>query len=189
MKIRFVAALLLFGMFNINAEEANKRHSISFGFSSYDEDRTDDLFEFDFVEDKLTAQLSYQYSFNEYLSLRAQRLETTSSEFSSVADSRDLGFDFQSNGILADVKWPLIKRLYVNAFAGVALTKTKYDGFRVVEGDILISDKKTDSTSSPTFGFGLKYQLGRFNVGIEKQWLEIEHLDLELTTFIVGYRF
>jgi hypothetical protein len=189
MKTRIIALLMILLTFNVYAEEPVKRHTLQFGLAKYQKDNNDDLFEFDVVEEKLTSQLSYQYAFNPFLSARIQRLETTSTEFSSVADARDLGFGFKSLAVLANVQWPMASGIQINAFAGMASTETKYDGFRVVEGDILIADKKKDTANNATFGVGVKYQFESFEVGFEKQWLEIEHLDLELMTFIVGYRF
>lgn len=164
-------------------------HTITIGVPSYQELDTSEMFNINEIEDKLVNQIGYRYRLTEHLSVGGQWTATGSSKLSSTADSRGAGFDFSSLAITINGRYPLVKNLFIDGFAGIANSKTSYDGFDLIDGDILISDKKHASATKATYGLGLVYQFDNFEIGLLRQNLAIKNFDLRLTSLSIGYRF
>lgn len=124
-----------------------------------------------------------------FFPLPGQWSATGSSKLSSSADSRGAGFDFSSEAVTINGRYPLTNKLFIDGFAGIVNSKTSYDGFDLIDGDILISDKKHASATKATYGVGLIYQFDNFEIGVSRQHLEIKNFDLRLTSLSIGYRF
>jgi len=168
---------------------ADSNQSISFGLSKYQSKNESEVFEFDPIDDKLTKQIKYLYSVNETFSIGGQWLSTTASEYGGSSGSRDLDWDLNSLTVFGEAKANLIGAFFGYAYIGQSYTDSEYDGYNVVEGDILLPARKSSSGFSTSFGVGLKYQFKSIELALEQQWLETEHVDLILTSFVVGIRF
>ena len=181
--------LLVSSASSLSSDSNDADHTLSLGFSTYQSSASHSGTADFNLDEKLTYQLNHSYNFNSIFSIRTQWLESTSSEFSSSSDSPYSNFDFYSLAVLAQAKVNLVERVFAHGFVGINSHKTSYDGYRIVEGDIILPTRQSRKGNSLSYGVGLTYQFDHIELSLEQQWLELEQFDLDLTSFSIGYRF
>lgn len=170
-----------------NNSTKNQTFYFGFGVGHSDLNRPDDsIREYD---NKLILQAGYRRSFNQYFAIDTRIFRNSESELSTVADSRDLNIDFTGLVIAARSQLVIIDWLTVFGNLGVNNYQWHYDGFRVIEGDILVDDRKKQSGNKLFYSAGLKFDFSNFGISLEHQWLDMNGLDLSTNSISLEYRF
>lgn len=186
----FLFALLLFSAKSFSMEATdNPKHSVFLGIGVGDSEvNAPDELPSDY-NTKLANQFGYRYQYSDFLSVAAQYINSNSTELSSVADGRDLNLDFQGLALSAQFRLSLTDRAFLFGQLGSNSYEWRYDGFRVIQGDILVDDRKKISGKSLIYSAGFKFEFTRFDITAEHQWLDMGELEVDLSSIAVGYRF
>ena len=168
---------------------SQQRHTLYFGFGAGDSDLSIPGDPTESYDNKLIQQVGYRYRINSIFSFDGRFINNSSTKLSNTADSRDLDLDFYALTMAATAELAITDNSFLFANLGLNNYQWSYNGFRVIDGDILVDDRKKNSGNKLFYTMGYKYNFSEFEVSIERQWFDMDGLDLTNNAISVGYRF